>query len=182
MATDPAGTVVLLAGSLPPGAPVDAYRRLAAFGQRAGARMVVDIGGEPLLAALVARPWLVKVNAAEAVSVVGDVPTPVAIAERLRDLGAEAALVTMGLDGAVLVMDGGAWRVGPPPAVGPYSVGSGDAFAAGLLVGLARGGDIVTALRLAAGAGAANALIPGQGELDPADAERLAAATDVAPV
>ena len=181
IAADPAGTVVLLAGSLPPGAPIDAYGRLAALCQGAGARAIVDIGGGPLLAALGARPWLVKVNAAEAASVVGDAPTPIAIAERLRDLGAEAALVTMGVDGAVLATDDGAWRVGPPPALGPFSVGSGDAFAAGLLVGLGRGEAIDAALRLAAGAGAANALIPGQGELDPADVERLAAATEVTP-
>jgi tagatose 6-phosphate kinase len=181
VATDPAGTVVLLAGSLPPGAPRDAYARLVARSQDAGARAIVDIGGEPLLAALGARPWLVKVNAAEAASVVGDTPTPIAMAERLRDLGAGAALVTMGVDGAVVATDDGAWRVGPPAALGPYSVGSGDAFAAGLLVGLARGGGIVSALRLAAGAAAANALIPGQGELDPTDVERIAAGTDVMP-
>ena len=67
LADDPAGAVVVLAGSLPPGAPGDAYRRLAAQVAAAGARAVVDIGGDPFAAALEARPWLVKVNLEEAV-------------------------------------------------------------------------------------------------------------------
>ncbi len=45
---DADATVVLLAGSLPPGAPLDAYRLLARVGRDAGARVVVDIGGPAL--------------------------------------------------------------------------------------------------------------------------------------
>ena len=63
--------LVVLAGSLPPGAPIDAYARLARVASRAGARAAIDIAGEPLLAALEARPWLVKVNAAEAETATG---------------------------------------------------------------------------------------------------------------
>lgn len=184
--TDPAGTVVLLAGSLPPGAPVDGYRRLATLVGEAGARAVVDIGGEPLRAALVATPWLVKINAAEAAEAAAATSLPdhdpehaMEAAERLRAAGAGSALVTMGIDGSVLSTADGSWRVGPPAELGPYSVGSGDAFAAGFLVGLARGAGVPDALRLAAAAGAANALVPGQGELDPSDVERLTDATEV---
>ena len=71
LADRPAASVVLLAGSLPPGAPPDAYRRLAAQASGAGARVVVDIGGAPLTLALEARPWLVKINAAEASATTG---------------------------------------------------------------------------------------------------------------
>ncbi len=180
---DPVGTVVLLAGSLPPGAPIDAYRRLAVVAKAAGARAVVDVGGEPLRAALDAAPWLVKVNGDEASSVSGvavvDAGAAMTAAGRLRELRAEHVLVTLGVDGAVLVGPAGAWRVGPPPELGPYSVGSGDAFMAGFLAALRREQDVAGALRLAAAAGAANALIPGQGELDLADVERLAPAVDM---
>ncbi len=55
---------------------------------------------------------------------------------------------------------------------GPYSVGSGDAFTAGLLAAMARGATLPDALCLAGAAGAASARLPGQGELDPADVER----------
>ena len=127
----PGATVVLLAGSLPPGAPVDAYRRLAAQASAAGARVVVDVGGPPRAAALAARPGRVKSNAAEAAATTG-LPTTdrgeVATAARrlIRD-GAERALVTMGVEGAVLVTDAGAWNVGRAPEVWRINHGSRDA-------------------------------------------------------
>ncbi len=185
LADRPGATVVLLAGSLPPGARGDAYRRLAAVASAVGARVVVDVGGPPLAAALEARPWLVKINAAEAAATTGlpttDRPEVAAAAHRLLEDGAEQALITMGVEGAVLVTRAGAWSVGRAPEVGRFSVGSGDALVGGFVAALARGEDLPTALRHAAAAAAANALIPGQGELDPVDVERLLRVCEVTP-
>jgi tagatose 6-phosphate kinase len=173
----PDRAVVLLAGSLPPGAPADAYRRLASEAVGAGARVVVDVGGAPLASALEARPWLVKINAAEASATTGlptaTRPEVTAAARRLIEGGAEHALITMGVDGAVLVTSDGAWSIGRPPVIGPYSVGSGDALVGGFVAALARGDDLPTALGYGAAAATANALIPGQGELDTRDVARL---------
>lgn len=177
LAERPDHAVVLLAGSLPPGAPADAYRRLAAQAAATGARVVVDIGGAPLVAALEARPWLVKINAAEASATTG---MPVvtrqdvtAAARRLIQVGAEQALITMGVEGAVLVTPDGAWSVGRAPVIGQYSVGSGDALIGGIVAAMSRGEDLPTALGHGAAAGTANALIPGQGRLDTRDVARL---------
>lgn len=178
LADDPSGTLVVIAGSLPPGAPVDGYGRLASIAAGAGARAAVDAGGAHLAAALPARPWLVKVNAREAAEATG-IPAPdeagtFAAARGLRAGGASAALVTRGVAGAVLVDDTGtAWRIGPPPKLGPYVVGSGDALLAGLAAALATGLPVPEAARHGAAAACANALVPGQGELDPADAARV---------
>ena len=57
-------------------------------------------------------------------------------------------------------------------AVNP--VGSGDCFAAGLMLALQRGDDPAAALRLAAGAGAANAVSPYNGDVDRTLAAELA--------
>jgi 1-phosphofructokinase family hexose kinase len=169
-------TLVVLAGSLPPGAPVDAYARLARVASVAGAEVAVDIGGEPLLLALAERPWLVKVNASEAAESTGlatdDLDGVVAAARRLRELGARGALVTRGADGAVFVGEE-AWVLGPPPELGPYSVGSGDALLAGYAVALADGRSLPDALRYATAVAAANALTPGQGEVEPPEVDRL---------
>ena len=186
LAEDPEGAVVVLAGSLPPGTPTDAYRRLARQAAAAGARAVVDIGGDPLPAALEASPWLVKVNLEEAASVLGleGEGDAVAAARGLVRRGAETAIVTQGVDGAVLVSRDWAWRLGPVPeeARGPYSVGSGDAFTAGWLAALAARSDVVIGLRRAGAAGAANARVPGQGEIDPAHVSALVSAFRVEPV
>lgn len=170
--------VVVLAGSLPPGAPVDAYGRLGTIAAGLGARTAVDIAGQPLAAALEAHPWLVKVNAAEAETVTGTSARTrdraIAATHALRDRGAGIAIVTRGTHGAVLATADGTWTLGNLSVSlrGPYSVGSGDAFLAGFLVGLARGLSPGEALGLAGAAGAANARVPGQGELDPAAVAR----------
>ena len=61
-------------------------------------------------------------------------------------------------------------------------MGSGDAFTAGWLAGLAAGDDVVIGLRRAGAAGAANARRPGQGEIDPLDVVAFLAGFSVDPV
>jgi 1-phosphofructokinase family hexose kinase len=178
LAADGQDAVVVMSGSLLPGAPRDAYARIVALARRAEARSVVDADGVVLAEALAARPWLVRVNAAEAARATGLEPggetETLAAARALRDGGAAMAIVTRGVDGAVLVDEGGdAWRLGPPPEHGPYPVGSGDAFLAGFLAGIASGASAAEAARWAVAAGAANALRPGQGAVDRADVERM---------
>ncbi len=187
LAEDPGGTLVVVAGSLPPGAPLDGYARLAAVTAEAGSRAVVDVDGAHLAAALGARPWLVKVNAREAGAATGipagDEAGALRAAVALRARGAAVAVVTRGVDGALVVDDSGsAWRIGPPPETGPYVVGSGDAFLAGLAAGLADGRLLPEAARLGAAAACANALRPGQGELDPADVARVHPGVTLTPI
>jgi tagatose 6-phosphate kinase len=183
LARDPADALVVLAGSLPPGAPGDAYGRLATLARARGARVAVDVSGPPLEAGLRGGPWLVKVNAAEAAASTC-IPTErlAGVAEaaaELRKAGAEVAIVTMGIRGAILATTTGTWVAGPPPAIGPFGVGSGDALLAGFAAGLHGGMELPDALRLGIAAGAANALTPGQGDLDAADVERMLPACSV---
>jgi 1-phosphofructokinase family hexose kinase len=183
LAQAPERAIVLLAGSLPSEAPTDAYRRLADVAVAAGARVVVDVSGSALEAVLAVEPWLVRVNAHEAAATTGLDTSSVdgvrAAGDALRRRGARHVLITRGTEGAVLIEDEGAWVVGPPPELGPYSVGSGDALTGGLVAAMAGGASLADALRRGGAAGAANALVPGQGELDPADVERLQRLTSV---
>jgi tagatose 6-phosphate kinase len=178
LASEPETAVVVVAGSLPPGAPPDAYARIVGVARAAGARCAVDVGGPPLAMAVAAGPWLVKVNAREAAEATGlpqgGEAEAVAAARALRAAGATIACVTRGLDGAVIVDEAGAaWRIGAPPELGPYPVGSGDSMLAGFAAGVAAGHPAAEAARRGSVAAAANALRPGQGELDPGDLARL---------
>jgi 1-phosphofructokinase family hexose kinase len=160
-----------LSGSLPAGAPQNGFARLARLADAAGVRVIADIRGPALVGVLDAAPVVVKINAAEATEVTGltvdDPEAALDAARRLRELGAAEVIVTLGDRGAVgFAADGREVRLGPPPAHGRYPVGSGDAFLAGLAVGLVRGGGLEDAMRLGAAAGAANAAIPGTGDLD----------------
>jgi 1-phosphofructokinase family hexose kinase len=169
--------LVAMSGSLPPGAPPDGYARLVRLANEAGIPAAVDPGAT-LATAVAAQPWLAQANAGEAGRVTGkpvdDDGAAIAAARSLLDRGAGNAVVTRGLDGAVAIIDGAVWRLGPPPERGPYPVGSGDAFLAGLAVGHLDGLDTPATLALAAGAAAANALEPGAGVLDADLARRLA--------
>ena len=73
----------------------------------------------------------------------------------------------------VAAADGTMWE-GWLTERGRYPVGSGDAFLAGFVVGLDREARWPDPLRLAMGAAAANAEIPGAGVIDPARARLLA--------
>lgn len=179
-------TWMTLSGSLPPGAPADGYRRLIERARARGVSTALDARGEMLAAALPALPDLVKVNAEEAAGLIGEPAESLAEASsaarilRERAGGAgHSGVVTRGAEGAVLAAaDGTGWR-GRLHVRGPYPVGSGDAFLAGLVVARDRGASWPDALALALGAGAANAELAGAGRLDPARAETLAALAKV---
>jgi 1-phosphofructokinase/tagatose 6-phosphate kinase len=177
---------VALAGSLPPGAPPAGYARLITAARDAGVRTAVDARGSALLAAISARPDLVKINGHEAAELLGtsvaDVPGALAAARRVRDaLGGEghSAAVTV-TEGVGLVGPDGAGWIATVPAQGRYPVGSGDSFMAGLLVALERGDPWPDAACLALGAAAANAEVPGAASLDPDRALALAAQVNCA--
>jgi 1-phosphofructokinase family hexose kinase len=178
VAEDPEGTIVLVSGSLPAGAPPDAHARVARLVREAGGRAVIDAGGAALAAAMAERPWLAKVNALEASQAtglpLGGEAEALAAAMALRDAGALMALVSRGADGAVLVdAAGNSWRVGPPPELGAFPVGSGDSLIGGFMAALASGLPVPEAARHGAATAAANALRPGQGRIDRADVARL---------
>jgi 1-phosphofructokinase family hexose kinase len=156
---------VTVSGSLPPGCPDDGYAELARRGTVA--LDTTQLGG--------ARPALLKINAAEAAELTGR--DAVASAHDLRERtgrDGSAVVVTRGEEGAALIdPDGREWH-GRLDSWGPYPVGSGDAFLAGLVVALDRGASWPDALKAALGAGAANAEVPGAGRLERDRAELLA--------
>ena len=67
----PGQAVLVASGSLPPGAPDEAYARLVGIARDAGALAVVDSGGVPLELALKARPEVVCPNLGEAEKLLG---------------------------------------------------------------------------------------------------------------
>ena len=179
--------MVILSGSLPPGAPVDGYARIVGLAAEAGARTAVDADGEVLARAVAAGPWLAKGNAGEAARATGLVSggeaEAVRAASALQERGAGIALVSRGIEGTIVLDEAGmAWRVGPSPERGAYPVGSGDSALAGFLAAIAAGATTEEAARHAVAAGTANALRPGQGEIDPTEVARILPAVTLEPI
>ena len=163
-----------VSGSVPPGAPPDGYRLLAP----ACALALDTVAPHPQGAELV------KLNAAEAEQATGiATDTAVGAASAARRLGGEGAgCVTRGAEGAVLSLPNGSALHGSLEVHGPYPVASGDSFLAGLVCARAAGAGWDDALRLALGAGAANAAVPGAARFERAEAERLAGQAVIGPV
>ena len=172
--------VLACSGSLPPGAPDDAYARLVARAREAGALAIVDAGGRHLAAAVQARADIVTPNLAEAEGLLhgradetveaGD-PAVVraraeAAARALVERGAGRAIVTAAAAGAAIA-DGShvSWLPAPPVTVG-NPIGAGDAVVGGLGVALERGERFARAARLGLAAGAASVETATAGRLD----------------
>jgi 1-phosphofructokinase family hexose kinase len=160
-----------ISGSLPPGAPLDGYRRIVALAHEQEVAVALDAAGEYLELALEAGPDLVKVNAVEASGLLGVDSDDVGSLDHASELRARAggeghaAVITLGPHGIVAATpDGSQWR-GTLNARGPYPVGSGDAFLAGLAVARDRDLTWSETLSLALGAAAANAELPGAARL-----------------
>lgn len=189
-ALDGAGALVC-SGSLPPGAPVDGYARLAALARSRGVPAVVDAAGPALAAALDAGVDVVVPNLGEAEALLeGGVEETVDAALNARwraadaaaalvRRGARIAVVTAAAAGAALAQaDGEARWLAAPQARVLNPIGAGDAFAAGLAAALARGEGPAIAAAEAVAAGAASVESPLAGDLQP---ERMhALATQVA--
>lgn len=176
--TLPKCRAMILSGTLTPEANPDFYRECVEMAAAAGVLSVVDAQGEALLRALEAKPGLVKPNRAELAATTGlkcGTETATLAAMRvLHERGARQVVVTAG-SAPALAFDGTrCWRIIPPAIAALNSIGSGDAFTAGLVLRLLKGDDLGRACRWAAAAGAANALSWMPGEADPAEVHRLA--------
>src|SRR5918997_732688 len=132
-----------------------------------------------LKTALKAEPSLVSPNQHEAESAVGfdfiegeDFLRGIG---RLVELGAERACVTSPSGHSYVAVEGGVISASAPEVEALSTIGSGDAYLAGMLAGLLhRKVSPVEAVRLAAGCAAANAETLGAGVFEARRAEELA--------
>ena len=183
--------VLVCSGSVPPGAPADAYARLAALAREAGLACVVDAAGATLVRALAAETDVVVPNLGEAEEVVGagsgagepvaaaaDArPRALAAAAALVERGPRAAVVTAAEAGAALAVAGDEPQWLPAPAVAEVRnpIGAGDVFTSALAAALERGEPLAAAARAGVVTAAASVESPTAGELDLRRARELGA-------
>ena len=178
--------LVVLSGSLPGGLPVDAYRTLACLAADSGAAAFVDAHAAPLLAAVAAKPALVKPNEYELAEVAGlavPVPLPAAVhaSRRLLADGAQGVVVSLGPRGLVGVLPGITLLAVPPTQEG-NPVGAGDAALAALAEGHLAGQPWPDRLRRAAAMSAAAVRQPVAGVVRAEDVAELEALTAVSEI
>jgi 1-phosphofructokinase family hexose kinase len=161
---------IVLSGSLPPGAPDDAYATLIRVGSALGAMTFLDTDGPALVPAVAARPSVVKLNGEELAAVTGVADDLRTGATVLRRHGAEAVVASDGSRGLVGVTPAGAWWARPPVVERGNPTGAGDAALAGLVAACVDGQPWPQRLRQAAAWGACAAGTAVAGEMGPLDA------------
>jgi 1-phosphofructokinase family hexose kinase len=159
------GDWLVLAGSIPPPLGPGVYTEIIAEASKKGVHTVLDADGQALAAGASAHPEIVKGNRRELERLLGrhldDETSTLEAAREVHDSGVPCVVVTRGREGAVATTDAEYLRGIAPRVRAVSAVGSGDAFLAGVVLTLSRGGGIQEALRLGIAAGTASVLNPG---------------------
>jgi len=177
-------TAVVFAGSLPPNLDESFFVGLVQRSRERGLYTVVDSTPSVLRAVLKANPSLVSPNQHEAESVVGfdfiEGGDFLRGLSRLVELGSSGACITSPSGHSYLTTEDGIVSARAPKVEALSTIGSGDAYLAGLLAGLLhRSLAPVDAVRLAAGCAGANAETLGAGLFEARRAEELAESVQI---
>jgi 6-phosphofructokinase 2 len=162
----PKPCMLVMSGSLPPGAPEDFYARAARLARRPGGTAVLDTSGPALAAALKEGVFLIKPNLRELRELTGqelegETSWHAACSGLVASGQTEVVALTLGDKGALLVSRDGALRAPALPIDAASAVGAGDSFLGGMVWALASGNDLEEAFRYGVAAGSAALLTPG---------------------
>jgi 1-phosphofructokinase family hexose kinase len=155
----------ILAGSLPPGVPEDFYARIVRLLNSQQSFAILDTTGESLRLGCLEKPFLVKPNAEEACNLTqlttGSLDEICCVATKIRELGAQNVIISMGKDGALLQTADGNWLTHSPKINEKNPIGAGDSMVGGLVWGLTHGLTLPEALCWGVASGAATASLQG---------------------
>ena len=172
---------VVLSGTLPAHAPVNAYAQMIAAA-KGGAPIILDTSGPALTAALPLEPTLVKINANELFQTTGSAAAGEIrgddiekAAQALISSGAQAVGVTQGGNTAWLVTRHAARRFTIPKVTVISTLGCGDAVNAGIAFSLRQCRDMEKAFVFGLACGVSNAMHRLPGMIDPSQVNAIAA-------
>jgi 1-phosphofructokinase len=181
-----AGVCVLGGPDGPHVLPPDTYRRLAADLSANGTRVVVDLAGERLEAALEGGVAFAKVSHEELMADGRAKDDSVAcLVAAMRSMvadGAGAVAVTRAEAPALALVGDDVVELVGPTIVPADPKGAGDSFTAGLTAAMTWGAGIDAALRLAVAAGALNVSRHGLGTGDREQISRLSDRVELRPL
>lgn len=154
--------MVILSGSIPKNMNNDIYEKICKKLNKKGITFIVDSTQELLMNVLKYNPFLIKPNKEELeetlnckISTKEDI---IDAAKKLKDMGAQNVLVSLGDDGALLLTkEDETYYSKVPKGQLVNTVGSGDSMVAGFLAGYYQTQDYEYALKVGVAAGSATA-------------------------
>lgn len=163
----PDGIEYLVAsGSVPPGAPVDLYAKIALLAREKRIKFVLDTSGIALEMATSTGVYMIKPNLRELSLIAGkDQVTGLEqeeIAMKIINGGkVEVIVLSLGPRGAMMLTRDFTEYIVPPTVKPTSTVGAGDSMVAGIVLSLSRGEDLRTALKWGVSAGTAATMTSG---------------------
>jgi 1-phosphofructokinase family hexose kinase len=156
---------LMLTGSLPPGVPASFYAKLIAAAREKKVKTLLDADGEPLRLGIEAGPTITSPNQHEAERLLSRALLTrghfIEAVTRIRKMGAESVVLSLGSRGALGLSGNRAIEVVPPRVDAVSPIGAGDALAAAVVWALEQKKDFTDALRWGVATGTASALLPG---------------------
>ncbi len=154
---------LVLSGSIPSSIKDDIYEKICGIVREQNVRIVVDATKNLLVQALKYNPFLIKPNNEELGEIFGvEIHTKedaYVYGKKLKEMGAQNVLVSMGKIGAVLIDEVGKEHfLKSPEGKRVNTVGSGDSMVAGFIAGFLKYNNYNDALRMGVSAGSASAL------------------------
>jgi 1-phosphofructokinase family hexose kinase len=156
---------LMLCGSIPPSVPSDFYTKLIRKARDHKVKTLLDTDGDALLHGVEAGPTVVSPNQPEAERLLNRALITRAhfleAAARIKAMGAESVLLSLGSRGAVAVNDNQLLEALPPRIDAVSPLGAGDALAAAFVWAADKKKDFADCARWAVAAGTASAKLPG---------------------
>lgn len=156
---------LMLCGSIPPGVSPDFYCQLIRMARGNDVQTLLDTDGDALLHGVEAEPTVVTPNQQEAERLLNRALITRAhfrdAALRIKTMGAESVILSLGSRGVVAMDEGATIEVVPPRVDVLSPIGSGDALAAAFVWAWTNRNDFADAVRWGVAAGTATAQLPG---------------------
>jgi 1-phosphofructokinase family hexose kinase len=156
---------LMLCGSIPPGVSSDFYTKLIRLARDRKVKTLLDTDGDALLHGVEAGPTVVTPNQPEAERLLNRAlitrPHFIEAATRIKAMGAESVLLSLGSRGVVAVNENQLMEVLPPRIEAVSPLGAGDALAAAYVWAATKKKDFADCVRWAVAAGTASAKLPG---------------------
>jgi 1-phosphofructokinase family hexose kinase len=156
---------LMVCGSIPPGVPPAFYGKLVSMARQKKVKTLLHADGDALREGIAARPTVVSPNQQEAGRLLGQTLLTrthyLEAAERIRQLGADSVVLTLGSRGAVGAFADGLMEALPPRIDAVCPIGAGDALMAAYAWARERRTSAADALRWGVAAGTAKARLPG---------------------
>ncbi|HWB85577.1 MAG TPA: 1-phosphofructokinase family hexose kinase [Bryobacteraceae bacterium] len=168
---------LMVCGSLPPGVPPSFYGKLVSLARQKHVKTLLHASGEALVEGIEARPTVVTPNQPEAERLLNRTLLTrthfLEAAERIRAMGPESVVLSLGNRGAVGAFPDGLMEALPPRVDAVSPIGAGDALTAAYTWAMTRQDDAADALRWGVAAGTASARLPGMAFANLAQTEEI---------